>query len=300
MRVTQRMMTGNAIRHMNENSQRLLALQEKVASGKEFQRPSDNPSGAAAALSLRSSLEANKAYLNTAQVVEDWYSANELALSGMLTIGKRAIQLTLSGVSDSMGQAERDALAVEVNELLAQAVEAGNTSHAGNFIFNGYRTGTAPFTLVDGNSDGTYESVTSNGNAGETILRNVGPAQAIPQNVDGHTIFQPLFQALITARDALSSGSSAAIQSAAGELQTRLNQVSEANTVNGARQRQVGQIQVRMEKAQIELKSLLSQKGDANLTEAISNLRYQETVYQAVLEVGQRAISALSLFDMLS
>jgi hypothetical protein len=35
------------------------------------------------------------------------------------------------------------------------------------------------------------------------------------------------------------------------------------------------------------------------MAEAISNLRNQETVYQSVLEVGQRAISTMSLFDML-
>jgi hypothetical protein len=45
---------------------------------------------------------------------------------------------------------------------------------------------------------------------------------------------------------------------------------------------------------------VLSQKQDANLAEAISMLKNQETSYQVVLEVSQRAISALTLFDYLS
>ena len=56
----------------------------------------------------------------------------------------------------------------------------------------------------------------------------------------------------------------------------------------------------RIEKTQLEIKSLLSKKEDVNMAEAIVNLRRQETVYQSVLEVGHRAISAMSLFDMLS
>ncbi len=35
------------------------------------------------------------------------------------------------------------------------------------------------------------------------------------------------------------------------------------------------------------------------MTEAISYMRNQETVYQAVLEVGQRTISAANLFQTL-
>ncbi|MGB9586319.1 MAG: hypothetical protein ACPL7A_02730, partial [Anaerolineales bacterium] len=74
----------------------------------------------------------------------------------------------------------------------------------------------------------------------------------------------------------------------------------ESMTTNGARQRQVRLAKDRLEKAQIELKSLLSAKEDTNMTEAISYLQHQQTVYQTVLEVGQRAISAMSLFDLLS
>ena len=54
----------------------------------------------------------------------------------------------------------------------------------------------------------------------------------------------------------------------------------------------------RMDKTGNALKNLLSHKEDANLAETISMLKHQETVYQAVLSVGQRAITP-SLFDFL-
>jgi flagellar hook-associated protein 3 FlgL len=301
MRVTQRMMTQNAVRHMDENKQKLMALQEKVASGKQLQRVSENPSLAVTSMTLRSSLEANQAYLDTTQVTEDWMAATDFSLKQMVELGKRTVQLTRSGVSETQGPEQRGALAAEVDMLLQQAVEIANTSHQGSFIFSGYKTTTLPFTAFDGNSDTITDSVQyNNTNTNEVILRSVGPGLTIPQNIEGEPVFTPLFNALIRARNFLSGDDTANIQVALGELETALAGVSNAATVNGARQRQVRQNGERLEKAQIELKSLLSLKEDANMAEAIANLRQQETVYQSVLEVGQRAISALSLFDMLS
>jgi flagellar hook-associated protein 3 FlgL len=90
------------------------------------------------------------------------------------------------------------------------------------------------------------------------------------------------------------------LQTALDDLQAVHDEVGNVHTANGARQRQVQAASEQMEKTHIEIKSLLSQKEDANLAEAISSMRYQETVYQTVLEVGSRAVAAMSLFDYLN
>jgi flagellar hook-associated protein 3 FlgL len=302
------MMVDNAIQHMDENLQRLQALQEKVASGKQFQRASDHPSRAAAALSLRSSLDASQAYLNTAQIAEDWMSATDFALKQTVDIAARAMTLASRGVSDSMGLDERSGLAAELDELLDQVIGQGNSSHAGNYLFAGFRTDAAPFSGADTNGDGRYDTILYRGAAinpplvlpaPESIQRSINPGHTIVQNIDGPTVFYPLAKAVIEARDALLANDPARIQASVSGLSAALEQVSEARTTNGARQRQVQLVGERIEKAQLELKSLLTLKEDANMAEAISNLRHQETVYQSVLEVGQRAISTMSLFDML-
>ncbi len=298
MRVTQKLMMDNAIHYMDDNLQRLNSLQEKVASGKQFQRPSDNPSGVAAVLGLRSTLETSQAFLNTAQVTNDWMSSTDFSLGQMSDVAKRAISLAMEGVSDTQGPGERQALAAELDTVLKQAVEIGNTSNQGNYLFAGFKTTTPPFTLVDSNSDGEYDSVTYNGDAG-VILRNIGPGQSITQNVNGDAAFSPLFAAIISARDALNSGDKTAIQTALGQLQSASDNLNGAITTNGARQRQVQAAMDRIGKTQTELKSLLSQKEDVNMAEAISQLSNQETVYQAVLEVGKRAISVVNLFDLM-
>ena len=73
--------------------------------------------------------------------------------------------------------------------------------------------------------------------------------------------------------------------------------VNQFRTSNGARMRQVDSASNFLETVKIETKNLLSQKEDTNLAEGIALLTNQRTTFQAVLEVSQRAISALSLFD---
>ncbi len=298
MRVTQRMMTDNAIKYMDENLQRLQALQEKVASGKQFQHASDDPANATSALTLRSSLEANQAYLDTGYTAESWMTATDGALGQMVDIAGHAMTLAQQGVSDTLSASERQALASEMNIVLQQAVGVGNATHLDNYIFAGFKTATPAFNLVDNNSDGLYDAVNPRGDNG-VILRTVGPGQTISQNINGSAAFSPLFAAIIDARDALLANNSSTIGSALTTLQSASRGVVDARTTNGARQREVRLLTDRYEKTQTELKSLLSLKEDVSMAEAISNLRSQETVYQSVLEVGKRAISAMSLFDIL-
>ncbi len=302
MRITQRMMTERAIEYMDENLKRLYQLQEKVASGKEFQRPSDNPSGVTSALNLRSVLKMNTAYLDSAATTESWMSATDFALIQTNQLATRALNLTRQGMSDTLGAEQRNTLAAELDMVLQQVLSVANTNHQGNYIFGGFQTVNPPFNLIDTNSDGTLDTVVRNGDTG-TINRLIGPNLTVVQNINGYNLFNDLMVAIMNARDSLRNNGDPNqfndLQSAIAALETQINNVNEALTTNGARQREVRLTKDRLEKSQIELKSLLSQKEDVNMTEAISYLQHQQTVYQTVLEVGKRAISALSLFDLL-
>jgi flagellar hook-associated protein 3 FlgL len=300
MRITQQLLTENAIKYMDENLKRLYKLQEKVASGKEFQNPSDNPSGVAAVFSLRSTLTTSTAYLDSIANTDSWMTTTDFSLNQAVQLATRAINLARQGGTDTVGDEQRNSLATEIDIILQQAVNVANSTHEGKYIFSGFKTQTPPFSLVDNNSDGQFDDVIYNGGVNETITRTLSPGISIPLNIDGKDTFEALLKAMIAARDALRTNDPAQIQAAIAPLENALQKVNESMTTNGARQRQVRLAKDRLEKAQIELKSLLSAKEDTNMTEAISYLQHQQTVYQTVLEVGQRAISAMSLFDLLS
>ena len=304
MRVTHHMMVENQIFHLTESLDKLNQLQEKVSSGKEYRSASDNPSGAVAALTIRSTLEKHEAYIDTGNTMDGWLTATDSALASIESMLGRAINLTLDGTSDTMGTNERIALGEEIDIILRQVVDAGNTKHQDQFIFAGFKTNTQPFTLVVGVPPAP-DSVTYNGNATtvEDIERNIGPEQAIVINVDGKILHDPaspnasIFNALIRARDGLMTDNRAEFEAGLTDLKNVMETIKNKHTEIGARQREVQAALQGMEKTKIELQGLLSKKEDANMAEAISNLSQQETVYKTVLEVGSRALSIMSLFD---
>jgi flagellar hook-associated protein 3 FlgL len=293
MRVTNRMMIDNAIQHMTENLDRLHAAGERVASGKVFQNASDDPVAASYSLTLRSTMKTTAGYRATADMVSDWMSASDFAMQQMETIGNRAANLILRGLNDTLGEGERDAaLAEEMKGLLRQAMEVANSKHNDQYLFSGLRTNQPPFAFDVGGV------VRYTGGSG-TMRRTIGPEQTIDINTDGQAAFENFLQQVQTAARQLETNDTENLQDTLNALELSRTTVSENRTAAGARQRQVQAAVEYLDKVELEVKGLLSKKEDVNMAEAISNLRGQETAYQSVLEVSQRAISSLNLFDYL-
>lgn len=307
MRVTNRMTTNNAVRHMSDGLEQLHKLQEKVASGKNFTYASEDPVGASLSLNLRSTLKTNQAYIDTASHTYDWMSANEFALQQLEDLGIRAKNLSLAGLNDTLGADERiSALAVEVDAIINEAVDLANTNHKGQYIFSGFQIDTEPIeiqTYPVGHPN--YDPANPNKEHAEylgdvgVMQRSLGPAQSTTMNINADGEIRPFIDSLIDIRDALNNNDTNALQTALNGLESNMDQLDQLRTSNGARQRQVSSASDYLEKTKIELSGLLSQNEDANMAETISLMRNQEITYQAVLEVGSRAISALNLFEYL-
>lgn len=308
MRITTRMTMDNAVRHMSDSLEQLHKLQEKTASGKNFEYASENPVGASLSLNLRSTIKTNEAYIDTAELTNDWMSASEFALQQLEDLGIRTKTLALAGLNDTLGADERiSALATEVDAILNEAIDIANTNHKGQYIFSGFKINTAPFELqvYDPILDPEYDPANPTKQHAEYLgdngimQRNLGPSQTITMNIVGDNEIRPYLDALIDIRDALNANNTNALQTALNGLESSVDQLDQLRTSNGARQRQVTSANEYLEKTKIELSSLLSQNEDADLAETISLMRNQEITYQAVLEVGSRAISALNLFEYL-
>ncbi len=317
MRITSRMATDNAIQNMAENLEKVSKLQEKLASTKQFQVASEDPTNASASLSLRSQLQTLNSYTDAAEMTQNWMAASDNAFDQLEQIAVRANNLILRGLNDSLSGSERAlSIAPEMQDLVNSAVEIGNTSVNGQYIFSGYQLNQKAFSLSDsattltdyqGNAF-TPKVVNYLGDTG-SMQRNLGPDQSVTLNVRGDQAIWGFLQNLIQASNALlqnniqDTGNPATdpinLQSTLTGLKSSLGTLDQYRTSNGARMRQVDSAANFLESIKLETKSLLSDKEDTNMAEGIALLANQQTTYQAVLEVSQRAISALSLFDYL-
>ena len=298
MRVTNSIAYTMQLKNMNESLEKLYEYSVKAGSGKRFQVPSDDPTVAVESMSIKSTLKSMEYYTSTAESANEWLAATEFALQEVSDAANRAEILLERAMNDSLGPDERAVIAEEIDGILEQAVASANTNHRDRYLFSGFSTKTEPFTR---NTAGPVETVDYNPPAGpfQAIQRDIAPGETITVNLDGPTTFSPLFEALIAARDALQVNDTVTLEAAFADLQVASDTVTNQLTTVGSKARTIETTIARNQNSEIELEALLSQKEDANLAEAISQLSNQEVVYQAVLQVGAKANTLMSLFNVL-
>jgi flagellar hook-associated protein 3 FlgL len=300
MRITNNIAHEMQLKNMNEALDKLYQYSIKAGTGKRYQVPSDAPTIAVEAMSIKSTLKSMEYYTSTAQSSKEWMSATEFALQKISDNGSRAEALVNRGLSDTMGPDERVVIAAELDGILEQAVSMANSKHRDRYLFSGFSTTTQPFVRTPALPPAA-ETVDYLPPAGpfQAILRDTAPGETITVNLDGPSTFDPLFQALIAARDALNANNMTDLRAAYVDLQNASKNVNNNMTTIGARLRTVETTIEKNQNSTLELQALLSQKEDANMAEAISQLKNQEIVYQAVLQVGAKANNLMSLFNVL-
>lgn len=295
MRVTNKMIADQAIHYINLNTERLNDLTLKSASMKEFDSFSDDPAAAAAALTIKSSISTGENYLSNANNVSSWMRMTDTALSKMASVINDALQKVEAGLNDTVGADERqNSYAPELDTMISEMLDLANSSYMDKYIFGGYQITNKPYEI----SSSDPNAVIYNGDGG-MMQQNIGTGQNVTMNINDNAGMNTVFNALIRARNAFQNNDTTELANSLTDLNTALNSVNTMTSTNGARWRQVKSVIDHLGKSKLTLNALLSEKEDANMAEVAVLLKAQETTYQVVLEVGNRAISALSLFDYL-
>jgi flagellar hook-associated protein 3 FlgL len=297
MRVPDSMTYSNAIRYMNDSKAKMDQLAERATTFKNFSNSSDDPSLVSSALVLRSSIMVSKGYIATGTNSQSWMENNETSFNLMNDLIGQANTIMLAGSSDTVGATDRaNDYAVQITQLLNQAVSIANTSYNDTYLFSGNSVKTKPFELATA-LDGTL-SVTYAGDTG-TMKRDLAPGVSVTINTDGQAAFSPFFDALILAKHGLETNDATEMGTALANINSALTTMNVSRTNNAAVLRQIKTNNEHLTTTQNELKGLLSIKEDANMAEAISMFNLQQTTYQTVLDVCSRTISATNLFDAL-
>lgn len=83
-------------------------------------------------------------------------------------------------------------------------------------------------------------------------------------------------------------------------LQNVYSKVAGYMTTNGSRLKNLQTSQDRADKAALEIKSILSKNEDVNVAEIISEIKHQELIYNATIQMSGQIGSMLTLFDALA
>ena len=167
-------MSEAVVNRLNKLNRKQNALNEQIATGQRITMSSEDPQAASRVMRLRSEKMAAQQYAKNADTALGFAQASYAVLDRLRMLSDRAGELAVSSNSDTVSFEERKAYAVELNELIKDAIEAGNTRFQGEYLLNGTDTDSAsdPFAL-------STDPVTNV----QTVVHAVGSA-AVANSVD--------------------------------------------------------------------------------------------------------------------
>jgi flagellar hook-associated protein 3 FlgL len=300
-RITSNMISRSVLSDLNEVSQRLSKTQQRMSSGKQITRPSDDPYGTSRALSLRTDVAGTQQYQRNVGEATAWQSVTDSALSKITEAVQRARDLTVQGASDSAGQAARNAAAAEIDQLIESVKQEANASYGGRYVFSGTATNTPPYVV--GGAD-AYLGDTA------AVAREIGPGVSVQVNVVGQSLLGDgqgaadgkLLNVLRDISDHLKSGVVADANTLRTTdlraLDTNLDALSQVRATVGATTNRLETADSRLQEVEESLTKLLSDVEDADMAKTYVDFSMQQSVYQSALKAGANIVQQ-SLLDFL-
>jgi len=295
-----RVATQSLFRGIQENilrlSRELKKMEDKVSSGKNFNRPSDNPVAVVNSLGLRGTLARIEQYQKNMETGNTWLDMNETVLDQVSKLAARAHDIALQ-LSSGNQTAEVRAIAVsEIDHLLDEAIGLGNTQLNGKYIFGGYRTAVSPFAH---SVNGGVESVVYQGD-GNNFQVQIGPDETITAGKNGETVFMDsnLFAGLMDLKQAIANNDQTAIQEQSAILQQATDYFTAQVSDVGIRQSRLkikGEI---FSQFNLRLQNQVDDLENVDYNRAILELKEQQTAYEVALMAAAR-ISEVSLLSYL-
>lgn len=310
MRITNTMITNNMLYNLNKNLNKLSEWQNQMATGKLFNKPSDNPIGVSKSLELSSTIDELEQFERNADDAVSWLEVTESAVAEVSDILQRIRELAVSA-DGTESQDDKQQIQAEVDELKEQLIEVANTEYAGKNIFSGYKTDQE---LLD--SDGKYNFDSLNS---EEMNYEVGIGDKITVNILGHKLFgtfdgtnldtvdtseattgdkAQLIAVIEDFSDALENDDIDRIEDTLGRLDEHIENILSIRGEIGAKTNRLEMVIDRIDQNIINYTELLSKNEDADMAEVIMNMKTDENIYRASLSIGANVIQP-TLIDFL-
>jgi flagellar hook-associated protein 3 FlgL len=291
IRIPRGSLYGLTTRLQATNSARLAAAEERAATGRRINRPSDAPEDLHEVHQMDSAVADQAVYKGNAESTTSLLDGMDNALGRASDIIIRARELAVAMASETASQDGRTIAAIEVRGLKATMVDAANSSFNGRYLFAGEAWNTAPFDSLGTYSGSTVEPDT-----------RVGDSRWVRSGMDGSAVFNGTADIFGTL-EALAVALEANDPTAVGVTLSALDDSTVA--LNNARG-EVGADTVAAEDAVVNSESLnvlftkrLSDLVTADPVEAYSSLTELRNTYEATLQVAGSA-STRTLLDYLS
>ena len=283
MNVSTNSVDNGMIAQMQNLTNQEVQLQAQVSTGLSITAPSDAPSTYANVMAEDSQSQAINQYSSNATTALAIGQATSSALTQVKAVADSASQIGIVS-SGTLTASEMTAYGTQVDQLLQETVQLGNTQFNNNYLFSGTAVTTAPFAVTK-DASGNITAVTYAGNNSQAAIpisstSNVTPGSDATTN-QGLASFM---NNLIALRDALNAGDSTAVSTAQSNLSTTENTIINGVAELGAVQSRIQVSQAQQTSLSTTLGQLVSNQTSTDLPTTVVKLTQAQNAYQAAVQ----------------
>lgn len=287
MRVANKAIYDSVKYNLGSIYEELNKANEIATTGKRINNLSDDPVGLTQSLNIRSNLASIEQMGRNISYGNSWLTASESAMTSVQNIISDTKVLCIQMANAAIGPQQRSWAAGTVQNMLDEIVSLGNTDVAGNYIFAGSKTDTVPF-----DQDGTY-----NGDNNPFSIK-ISKNSTVEIGSDGQAVFGNIFNTLFDLKTALETNDLGGIQDAMGNLDGHFDDISAKISDVGSKMNRM-EIKDRIyQDLNFSNTERLSKIEDADIAEAIMNVKAAELTYQTALASSSKVMT-LTLVDYL-
>jgi flagellar hook-associated protein 3 FlgL len=285
MRVANKTIYDTVTYNLGICTQKMNKANEIVSSGKRINNLSDDPVGLTQALKVKSAISNLEQMQRNISHGNSWLVSSESALTHVQDIISETKVLCIQMANATIDSVQRLSAAGTVQNLFDEIISLGNTNIAGSYIFSGSKTDTTPFS-----DNGTY-----NGNSNAFTIK-IGKDATIEVGSDGVAVFGNIFSTMADLKTSLETNDVGGIQVAMSDLDGHFDDISAKISDVGSKMNRMDVKEKIFEDIIFANTDRLSKIEDADMTEAIMELKAREFAYQAALSSSAKLMT-LTLID---
>jgi flagellar hook-associated protein 3 FlgL len=291
MRISYSMIYDQTEFNINKQYENFFKLNEKVVTGKEVNRPSDNPIAMSNILGYRSTISSLEQYETNIERGSTWLRYTEAALTQAeeLIVSARTLAVQMS---TGTNEAQLGIIASQVRQIAEQLLQIANTSVSGKFLFSGHKTETLPFTM-DEDLNVTYHGDNNK------IKYSVDETTDVAVNITGHEAFMDgtnAFDVLKKFHKALTNEDYLEVGPSLAELDAAIKQIVEKRAIAGISMTRFESAARQVEQFKFLTEDLMIDTEDTDMVKRFTDLKAAETAFNAALQ-SSSMITRLSLLN---
>ncbi len=285
MRVTTGFLVDQSLARLQARLESFEGAQNRLSSGRQFERASEDVNGMNSSLALRSERRSIDQAVRNAQDGATRVDLADTKLQQSLTALRRVRDLAIRA-SSTLNPTEAASIAEEMGTLNDQLVSLANSTYLGQGLFNG-TAGTDAVAFVAG-------SWTYTGDTG-ALNRRISETETVQINVIGDDLFgftspEDVFTMVSRVENLARTGDTIGVANGIGDIDAAMDRIQENLAELGATGTRIEQTIERDLAASETIRRQLSQLEDVDLAESVLEIQTQEVALQATMGAVARAL----------